>query len=124
MTAPSSSGGSSSDGSPLRGSSTGLNSNVAAVFAYLLGFISGVTMLIIEREDRYVRFHALQSVLVFLAALVATMIAASVPAVGWLLKSLLSVATAVVWVFLMFKAFSGERYKVPYIGEIADRQIH
>jgi uncharacterized membrane protein len=124
MSASPSPGGSSSDGSSTRGSSTGLNSNVAAAFAYLLGFISGVTMLIIEREDRYVRFHAVQSVLVFLAALVATMIAASLPAVGWLLRALMSVATAVLWLFLMFKALTGERYKLPYVGEIAERQVH
>ncbi len=104
-------------------SSTGLNSNLAAALAYLFGCISGIVLLIVERDDRYVRFHAMQSTLTFLAALALTMIAGSLPVIGWLLRSVLSFATAVIWVFLIYKAFIGERYKLPYIGEMAERQI-
>jgi uncharacterized membrane protein len=104
-------------------SSTGLNSNLAASLAYLLGCISGILFLAIEHEDTYVRFHAMQSMLTFLAALVLTMIAGSFPVVGGVLRFGLAAATAVAWAVLIYKAFTGERYKLPYIGEMAERQI-
>ncbi len=106
-----------------RGSTTGINSNIAAALAYLFGFISGVAMLVIERDDKFVRFHAMQSTLTFFAAIVLMMIATSFPVVGFMLRALLSIATAVIWGFLIYKAFTGERYKLPYIGEMAERQI-
>lgn len=105
------------------GSSTGLNSNIAAVLAYLFGCISGIALLVVERHDRYVRFHAMQSTLTFLALLVAALITGSLPVAGRLLTGLLTFAAGVVWLVLMFKAFTGQRYKLPYIGEIAERQI-
>lgn len=110
-------------GSGGSSSSTGLNSNLAAVLAYLFGCISGIVLLLVERKDRFVRFHAMQSTLTFLAALIITMTAGSLPVVGWLLRPALSVATAVLWLVLMFKAFRGERYKLPYVGDMAERGI-
>ena len=104
-------------------STTGLPSNIGGVLAYLFGFIGGVALLVIERQDRDVRFHAMQSTLTFLIALVLSLILVSVPLVGRLLNTLASLATAALWLFLMFKAFNGERYKLPYVGEIAERQI-
>lgn len=104
-------------------SSTGLNSNVAAALAYLFGCISGIGFLIVERKDRYVRFHAMQSTLVFLGVLVAALILGSLPLVGWLLNAMFSVAVALMWLVLMFKAFTGQRFKLPYVGEVAERQI-
>lgn len=104
-------------------SSTGLNSNIAGVLAYLFGCIGGIVLLVIEREDRYVRFHAMQSTLTFLAALFVTLVLGSLPVMGRLLTWLATLATFVLWMVLMFKAFTGQRYKLPYIGEIAERQL-
>ncbi len=104
-------------------STTGLPSNIGGLLAYLFGFIGGVALLLIERQDRNVRFHAMQSTLTFLIALVLSLILASVPFLGRLLNMLASLATAGLWLFLMIKAFNGERYKLPYVGEIAERQI-
>ena len=105
------------------GSSTGIGSNIAGALAYLFGCLSGIFFLLVERKDGYVRFHAMQSTLTFLAALVLTLIVGSFPLVGWILRSLVSLGTAILWLVLMFKAFTGERYKLPYIGEFADRQL-
>lgn len=106
------------------GSSTGLNSNIAAALAYAFGCVSGIVFLIVERHDRYVRFHAMQSTLTFLGVLVATLIVGSLPVGGALLTALVSIAAGVIWLVLIFKAFTGQRYKLPYVGEIAERQIH
>ncbi len=104
-------------------STTGLPSNIVAVLAYLFGCIGGIVLLLIERRDGYVRFHAMQSTLTFLIILVAALIAGSVPVAGWLFSGLLSFAAGILWLVLMFKAFTGQRYKLPYIGEMAERQI-
>lgn len=105
------------------GSSTGLPSNIAAVLAYLFGCISGVVLLIVERKDRYVRFHAMQSTLTFLCVLVGALILGSIPGPGRFLSGLLSFAASILWLVLIFKAFTGHRYKLPYVGEIAERQV-
>lgn len=104
-------------------SSTGLNSNLAAALAYLFGCLSGVVFLIVERKDPYVRFHAMQSTLTFLGVLVMALILGSLPLVGGLLNVLFSLAVALMWLVLMFKAFTGQRFKLPYVGEMAERQI-
>lgn len=104
-------------------STTGLNSNIAGVLTYLFGCIGGIVFLIVERQDRYVRFHAMQSTLTFLVALVVTLILGSFPGLGRVLTVLASFVTSVLWLVLMFKAFTGQRYKLPYVGEIAERQL-
>jgi uncharacterized membrane protein len=109
--------------SPRGASSTGLDANVAAVLAYAFGAISGVVFLIIERKSAYVRFHAMQSTLTFLAVTVLLLALGSFPVVGWLLAGGVYLVGLVLWAVLMFKAFTGERYRLPYLGEIAARQL-
>lgn len=104
-------------------STLGLDTNLAAVIAYLFGALSGILLLVVEREDRDVRFHAMQSTLTFLAVTVLSLALGSVPVVGGVLAGLVYGAAVVVWAVLMFKAFTGERYQLPYIGEIAARQL-
>ena len=104
-------------------SSTGLNSNIAAVLAYAFGFASGVVLLVVERKDGYVRFHAMQSTLTFAIVMVTALILGSLPIAGRFLTGLLTLLAGVIWFVLMFKAFTGQRYKLPYVGEIAERQI-
>ena len=107
----------------MSGSRPDLQSNLLAVFAYAFGCFSGLLLLIVERHDRYVRFHAMQSTLTVLALFVTALICSSVPGMGRPLTALLSFGAGIVWFVLMFKAFTGQRYKLPYVGEFADRQI-
>lgn len=107
-----------------RGRSTlGLDANLAGVLAYLFGAISGIVLLTLEREDRYVRFHAMQSTLTFLLVTGLLLALGSLPVVGVVLSALVYLAALVVWAVLMFKAFTGEAYRLPYIGELAARQL-
>jgi uncharacterized membrane protein len=101
---------------------TRLDSNLAAALAYLFGCVTGIAFLLVERDDKYVRFHAMQSTLAFLAVLIVALILGSIPIIGWLLSPLFFLAVGVAWLVLMFKAFTGQRYKLPYVGEIADQQ--
>lgn len=107
----------------MSGSRSSLRSNLLAVFAYLFGCFSGVLLLIVERHDRYVRFHALQSTLTVLVIFLAALIFGSIPVAGRILTAILSFGAGIIWLVLMFKAFTGERYKLPYVGEFVDRQI-
>lgn len=95
-------------------SSTGLDIAVAAMLAYALGWLTGALFLAIEKKSPFVRFHAWQSVLTFLPIVVAL----------WFLPLwfLFWPAIVVLWVLLMFKAFKGERFKLPVVGSLAERR--
>lgn len=103
-------------------STTGLDEHLAAALTYVLGFITGALFLLIEKDSDYVRFHARQSVMTFAAVLVIDLLLWSLPLVGWLLVPLLTIGVAGLWVWLMVMALNGRRYKLPYIGELAERQ--
>jgi uncharacterized membrane protein len=112
-----------SPAAPAGKSSTGLDQNLAAALTYLGGAITGVLFLVIERDNRYVRFHAMQSTITFLGVLVVNLIFIGTPIIGWLLYAPLLLAILALWLFLMFKAINGEQYKLPYVGELAERQL-
>ena len=112
--------------------SSGLQINVAAALCYLAGFITGILFLVLEpyRRDRFVRFHAFQSIFFSLAWIVlhfALGILLSVlPWTMWHLvataSSLLSLALFCPAIFLMYKAYNNERFKLPIIGDVAEKQ--
>ena len=105
-------------------SSTGLDANIAAALAYLAGFITGIVMLIIEKESRFVRFHAMQSTVVFVAVLIMSVVINSIPILGaFLYAFLLFPAVVIVWLVLMFKAYNRETFKLPIAGDFAEKQI-
>ena len=102
--------------------STGIQANVAALLCYLVGFISGVIFLLVEKENKYVRFHAMQSVITFGAFFIGQMVFMYIPFAIFLLP-ILGVGSLILWVVLMIKAYQGETFKLPIIGDIAAKQI-
>jgi len=103
-------------------SGTGLEPHLAATLAYVLGVISGIAMLVIEKQDRFVRFHAMQSTITFLSVAVLHFILIGVPIIGRALYGPFIVGVVLLWVFLMFNAFNGKMYKLPYVGDFAEEQ--
>uniref|UniRef100_A9A9C0 Chloroplast import component protein (Tic20) n=1 Tax=Methanococcus maripaludis (strain C6 / ATCC BAA-1332) TaxID=444158 RepID=A9A9C0_METM6 len=101
----------------------GLKDTQTAVLAYLLGFISGIIVLLLEKESSFVKFHAMQSTITFLALVILSIIAGYVPIVGGILGNILSLIGLIFWIVGMVKAYRGERYKFPIIGDIAQKQI-
>src|SRR6478609_7201414 len=100
--------------------SLGIDANVAATLAYLLGWVSGAILLVTERQNAFVRFHALQSVIVFGTLSLAWFLLLSIPFIGWLISFILiPPLSAILWLLLMFKAYQGERFKIPVAGDIA-----
>lgn len=103
--------------------STGLDENIAGLLAYLLSFVTGIIFLIIEKENSFVRFHAFQSVFLFGGLFVISIGLSLVPFIGWLLSALISPIAFVLWIVCMYKAYQGERFKLPIVGDIAEKQM-
>jgi len=108
--------------SSQEGSSTGLDPNLAGLLCYLLGLITAIVFIIIEKENRYVRFHAFQSLAVFGALFVLSLVAGIIPVVGTLVSILLAPVGLILWILLMVKAYQGERFKIPVAGDWAEDQ--
>ena len=113
-------------------SSTGIEPNVAGALAYILGIITGIIFLVLEKDNRFIRFHAAQSIAVSLiiiafsiAVSLVSGILAFIPILGWiavfLLTTGLAIGTFVLWVVLMFKAYQGEEWELPIAGGLARR---
>jgi len=102
---------------------TGLDQNLVGALAYLLGVVSGIVLLLIEPDNRYVRFHAFQSTFTFLAVLVLFLVLMGLGVIGWILWIPCFLGVTALWAFLMFKALSGVQYKLPLIGEWAEQQV-
>ena len=117
----------------------GLDENVASAACYVLGWLTGLLFFVMEKENKTVRFHAMQSILTFLPLSIlywilgwvyAMMVfgAGVYGAVGiWGILSLISLLIAIVmlllWLFLMYKAYQGEKFLVPIVGPIAESQV-
>ncbi len=99
------------------------NENLMAAASYLLGFITGIIMLLLEKQSPFVRFHAMQSTILFGGIFVANIALGFIPILGWLVGLVLSLVAFILWIVLMWKAFQGEKYKVPYIGDMAEKQL-
>jgi uncharacterized membrane protein len=99
------------------------NENLMGAATYLLGFITGIIFLLVEKESKFVRFHAMQSTILFGGIFIANIVLGFIPILGWILGLLLSFAAFIFWILCMWKAFQGEMYKVPYVGAIAQQQL-
>lgn len=103
---------------------SGLDPNVAAALSYALGWITGLLFVLTEPHDRFVRFHALQSTIVFAALSVACVVLQIIPVLGMLITVFLVIpASALLWLLLMFKAYQGERFKLPIAGDMAETRV-
>ena len=116
-------------------SGTALTPNIAGALAYSLGIITGILFLVLEpyRRDRFVRFHAMQSILYFVAAVAfnilwSIMVGFLISVSGWIalvalpIRLLISLALFGLWLFLMFQAYSQREFRIPILGAIAAKQ--
>ena len=107
-----------------KNTTSGFDENVAAALAYGLGWITGIIFLVTEPANKFVRFHAMQSTIVFLALSVLTFVLQVVPFLGMLIAVFFVIPlSAVLWLVLMFKAYQGERFKLPVVGDMAEQRV-
>jgi uncharacterized membrane protein len=103
---------------------SGIDANVAAALSYLVGFVTGIIFLLVEKENRFVRFHAMQSTLFFLAVVAIDVLLQIIPLIGSLVVVFVVIpASALAWLLLMYKAYQGEEYKLPLVGQWAADRI-
>ena len=113
-----------------------LTDNVAAALCYLLGLLTGSLFLILApySQNRAIRFHAFQSIFfnvawiaVFIALSIVSMVLLPIPFVGAILSMLLHLGAHlgffILWLMLMYKAYNNERWMLPVIGPLAEKQV-
>jgi uncharacterized membrane protein len=100
-------------------SSTGLEENVAGFFCYLLGFITGIIFLAVEKKSSFVKFHAMQSTITFLSLFIISLILGFIPIIGLLVYPIW-ILSLILWLLLMVKALQGKRYSLPIVGKMAE----
>jgi uncharacterized membrane protein len=104
-------------------SSSGLDANVAAALSYVFGFVTGIIFFVIEKDSRFVKFHAMQSILWSIVFLVVWSVLWGVAWwIMWLLGLPIWLAAVILWILLMVKAYNGEWFKLPLIGDFAEQQ--
>jgi uncharacterized membrane protein len=121
-------------------SSTGLDENIAALLSYVFGWVSGLIFFLIEKDSRLVRFHAMQSILLnvliailgiilWVVTFVLVIIGAAIGDILGTLMSLLatliwvvfSIGLLIAWILCLIKAFQGTYFKLPVIGNFAEK---
>jgi uncharacterized membrane protein len=116
---------------PAQGPTAGISENFAGLLCYLLGWITGIIFLIVDKRP-FVRFHAAQSIVVFgslhlIQIVLAIATGASFFAGGFatlgagvMILHLVSLLALVLWILLMVKAYQGQRLKLPIAGDFAE----
>lgn len=123
-------------------SSMNLDENMASALCYLGVWLTGIIFFLVEKKNKTVRFHALQSLLVFLPLSIISWLVGWIGAPRWVagggwygigsynpgipaliyLSWILWVITVILWLILMIKAYQGEKFKLPIIGDIAEKK--
>jgi uncharacterized membrane protein len=104
---------------------SGLSDNAAGALAYVT-IIPAIIFLIVEPYNRnsYVRFHAWQSIFLGIAAFAIDMVLSFIPVVGWLILPFAMLGFLIVWVIVLLKALKGSRFRLPMIGNLAEKQAN
>lgn len=112
-----------------------MTDNLAGALCYLFGFITGILFLVLApyNQNRNVRFHAFQSIFLniawFVVWIVVTIVALAfriIPFLGLFISVVLhfslGIGALILWLYMMFKTYNGEKIVLPVIGPMAERQ--
>jgi uncharacterized membrane protein len=110
---------------------TGLAENVAGLLCYVAGWVTGLIFFLIDKRP-FVRFHAAQSLVLFggivIAYILLGMIAAASIFGGWMLTlmsfliyGVLGIGSFILWILCMVKAYQGQKFKLPVVGDLAEK---
>jgi uncharacterized membrane protein len=110
------------DVGPYETTSLGMKARTAGLLCYLFGWVTGLIFLLLERENRFVRFHAMQSLLFFGILSLVEGAFSYLPFFGPI-GGALGLVMFIGWIVMMVKAHRGEYYKLPLFGDLAERLI-
>lgn len=122
-------------------STMNMDENVASMVCYIGLWVTGLIFYFMEKKNKTVRFHAMQSILTFLPLMIISYalwwIGApkftggygyygwgwdpGIPALLWISYGLWAL-TGILWLILVFKSYQGEKFKLPIIGDIAEKK--
>ncbi|MFH0714123.1 MAG: hypothetical protein V1722_05825 [Candidatus Micrarchaeota archaeon] len=112
------------------------DSNTYGALAYVLFTLTGIAVLLMKPEDKYAKFHAWQSIILgivlfvigILLGIISSVLGLAIPIVGTIISILVSgvwiLIELVIWAFCIWKAYSGEKFKLPVIGNFAEEQAN
>ncbi|OUJ19339.1 Tic20 family membrane protein implicated in protein translocation [Methanonatronarchaeum thermophilum] len=115
--------------------SIGLDENIAGALAYLLGFVTGVILLFMEKDSQFVRYHAAQSTVIFgglfVLAILFSVISTVLGLVGlgiitlvlWLVGIVVWLLALALWLYLMFTAYKGNKTRIPVAAGLAEKLL-
>jgi len=101
--------------------STGIDENLAGLLCYVLGWVTGLVFYFIENENENVRFHAMQSIITFASLNILYFLIPGIPVLGFILAPIIWIGSIALWIILMVTAFQGNRLKLPWIGDLAEK---
>ncbi len=107
---------------PEAESSTGLSANVAGLLCYVLGWITGIVFVVLEKKSAFVKFHAWQSIMTFGVLFVVYLIFFWIPIIGWIIGMLIGILSFILWLILIIQAGTGKMWKLPWVGNWAEKQ--
>ncbi len=124
-------------------SSTGLDENIAALLSYIFGWVSGLIFFLIEKDSKFVRFHAMQSILfnvavgvlcivlwivTFILVVIASQLAGALGSLIGLLATLFWFvvlgALLIAWILCLVRAYQARYFKLPVIGNLAEKIVN
>lgn len=100
-----------------------VNVGYAVLATYAWGWVSGLVVYLAVKDNKFLKWNGMQSIILSAIAMVASIILGLIPFVGWFLAFAISIAALVFVVITVVKAFKGEKYKVPGIGKLADKAV-
>jgi uncharacterized membrane protein len=110
------------DVGPYETTSLGMRTRTAGLLCYLFGWVTGLIFFLLERESRFVRFHAMQSLLFFGILSILGGVLSYLPFFGPI-GGALGLVMFIGWIVMMVKAHRGEYYKLPLFGDLAEKLI-
>ena len=84
-----------------------------------VGWVTGLIFLLSEKNNQFIRFHALQSIITFGFLNLVVII----PVIGWMLSPLVAILAFALWLVCMLKAYQGEKFHLPIVGGITEKKI-
>ena len=96
--------------------------NLLGALCYLFGWVTGAILWFsLPKSKKFVRFHAMQSIIFSVILLVIFVVLSWIWVIGWIISALVGLAAFVLWIMLLVKAYQGLMYKLPVIGDLADK---
>ncbi len=103
----------------------GLQDNVAGMLAYIT-FIPAIIFLVMEPYNRskFIRFHSFQCIFLAVALFAIHLVLLFIPLIGWLISMFVSLAALALWIVCLIKAYGNQMWKIPVIGDLAEKQAN